>query len=151
MRAHSSSRRPFRLLTATLVLLFCGNAVRAEFKVGTRLPEFSLKTGVDGSTYSFRPEGQQMGLIHGDKRDTPKVLVVHLFQPDCLQCQAQMKALEQVSKDFGNKGVAVVGISHRGEAEDVNDVAKQLEVTYPMLAGKGRRSPGSSPQATRWP
>ena len=131
----------FRLAVA-VVLLLGPSAVRAEFEVGTRLPQFSLESGVDGSTFTFRPQDQQMALLQGDDRLTPKVLVVHLFQPDCLQCQAQMKALEQVSKDFGNKGVAVVGISHRGDAEDVKGVAKQQGVTYPMLAGKGSEIAG---------
>lgn len=137
MRHNRSGRRAAYPLAAALALLLCGDAARAEFKVGEKLPGFSLKSGVDGSPYSFRPEGQQVLLLHGDRKTSPKVLVVHLFQPDCLQCQAQMKALEQVHKDLADKGVAVVGVAHRGDAGDVKDVAARQKVTYPMLAGQG--------------
>jgi hypothetical protein len=63
--------------------------------------------------------------------------MIHLFQPDCLQCQAQMKALQAVHQEFARQDVIVLGVSHRGDAEDVRAVEKQLKLTYPLLVGTG--------------
>src|SRR5689334_18611815 len=63
-------------------------AARAEFKVGAKLPEFSLKTA-DGATLSLqRKEEGQVVVTQATTQLKPKVLLIHLFQPDCLQCQA---------------------------------------------------------------
>jgi len=138
-------QRPSRGLAArfaaagvTLAAMLLGNmeTVRAEFKLKAAVPEFSLRTA-DGSTFSVQPKRGQVLVTHGEKQLEPKVLVLHLFQPDCLQCQAQMKELEKVYQDFSKDGLLVVGIAHRGDAEAAGAIAKQLKVTFPVLVGTG--------------
>ena len=118
-------------------LLGSSQQVRAEFKVGAQLPEFSLKAAEDGATFSLQRMRDQMLVMHGERQLEPKVVVLHLFQPDCLQCQAQMKALEGLHQKFGKQGVLIIGVAHRGGAEAVRLLAKQLKVTFPLLLGTG--------------
>ncbi|HBI43746.1 MAG TPA: hypothetical protein DDY78_12975 [Planctomycetales bacterium] len=129
-----AARSAAAVLVAAAALAAGGTPARAEFKVGAELPEFSLKAA-DGTPFSLQRKQNQMGVVNGDKRTEPKALVLHLFQPDCLQCQAQLKELEKVHQEFGKKGVLVVGVSHRGDAKAVQAAADQLKVTFPLLVG----------------
>jgi peroxiredoxin len=133
-RSRLPGRAGLALLTAGL--LGVGASARAEFKVGATLPEFSIKAA-DGSTFTLQHKKDQVLVGLGTKQLEPKVLILHLFQPDCLQCQAQMRELEKVSQEFGNDGVLVVGIAHRGDAEAARGVAERLKVTFPVLVGTG--------------
>ena len=122
------------LAVLTAAVLLGGGPARAEFKVGAELPEFSLKAA-DGTPFSLQRKQDQIVIVNGDKRIEPKAMVLHLFQPDCLQCQAQLKELEKLHQDLGAKGVLVVGVSHRGDAKAVRATADQLKVTFPLLVG----------------
>lgn len=119
-----------------VALLVANSSARAEFKVGTKLPTFSLEA-VGGTGISLQFKKGQVLVTHGANELAPKVLVLHLFQPDCLQCQAQMKELEKVYQTFGKGGLLVVGVAHRGDAAAAGRVAKQLKVTFPVLVGTG--------------
>lgn len=115
--------------------MLAGSA-RAEFTSGAALPEFSLKTS-DGFTFSFIRESGRVTAQLGAQSLAPKVLLVHLFQPDCLQCQAQMQALEGLHHEFAKQGALIIGIAHRGDPNAVRAVARQLGVTFPLLIGTG--------------
>jgi len=113
-----------------------GPGARAEFKAGAELPEFSLRAA-DGTPFALQRRRGQVVITQDTKEREPRLLVLHLFQPDCLQCQAEMKALEKVHRQFDKKGVMVVGVAHRGDAEAVRAVAERLEVTFPLVVGTG--------------
>jgi len=100
------------------------------------LADFSFKAA-DGTTVSVQRQQDRLLLNQGQTKTQPKALVVHVFQPDCPQCQAEMKALEALAKDYGGKGVTVLGVAHRGDAEAVKSVGQQLGITYPLLTGTG--------------
>lgn len=132
---HRNTHR-FAVLVVLTVALVTMDLARAEFKPGTVLPEFSLNAA-DGSTFSLSKENGRLVARLAGETLTPKVLVVHLFQPECLLCQVQMQALEGLHHEFANKGVTVVGIAHRGDLNAVRAVARQLKVTFPLLIGTG--------------
>jgi len=110
--------------------------VWAEFKPGAELPEFTLRTA-DGMPCALQRKRGQVVITQGTKEREPKLLVLHLFQPDCLQCQAEMKALEKLHQEFGKQGVLVAGIAHRGDADAVRPLAEQLGVAFPLAVGTG--------------
>lgn len=124
------------MMVMAVAVLGIGRAGWAEFTVGAVLPEFSLNA-VDGSSFSLQREQEQVRITHNGQTLKPKVLVLHLFQPDCLQCQAQMKALETLHQESVPQGVLVVGIAHRGNATARRATAQQLRVTFPLLVGAG--------------
>jgi peroxiredoxin len=109
---------------------------RAEFPVGAELPEFTLKTP-DGSTLALQRQQGRLLVTHGKEQVEPKALVLHLLQPDCLQCQVQIKALEGVHEQFRKSGVFVAGITHRGDAEAARVLAGKSKVTFPLAIGTG--------------
>jgi hypothetical protein len=108
----------------------------AEFTVGAVLPEFSLSSA-DGSSFSLTKQGDRILLKSDGKTIAPKVLVVHLFQPDCLQCQAQLQGLEELRRGSPGPEVFIVGVAHRGDLNAVRAVARQLKVAFPLLLGTG--------------
>ncbi len=111
-------------------------AVAAQPPAHESLPEFSLKTAADGSFSLHRQDGQ-IRITHEKKSANPRVLIVHFFQPDCLQCQTEAKSLEATHQKYAERGVSVIGIAHRGDAQAAKSFAKQLRVSYPLLLGTG--------------
>lgn len=110
-------------------------ALAAEPPVGTSLPEFSLKAA-GGATRSVRREDGRVLIVEDKRIVRPRVLVIHFFQPDCLQCQSEAKTLEAIHQKYAEKGVSVIGIAHRGDAQ-AEKFAEQLRVSYPLLLGTG--------------
>lgn len=129
----------FNLLAfVTLVVApLCGGEVMAApSHIGERLPEFSFN--VNGhEAASLKQEGNQFLFAHGNETHPVSVLLVHFFQPDCLQCQDEMKALEATYQSYTAKGVLVIGISHRGDREALQSVGQRLKASYPLLLGTG--------------
>ncbi len=124
------------LIVMALTALLASATARAEFKPGDIVPAFSLEAA-DGLPLSVTRREGNVFLIHGTKRLRPKLLVIHLLQPDCLQCRAQMRALEGLYQEFGRSGVVVVGIAHRGDIQRVRALAREIGVTFPLAAGTG--------------
>ncbi len=113
-----------------------GTTARAEFKPGDVVPAFSLHSP-DGVPFSMARRQGKVVLTEGTRTLIPKVLLIHLFQPDCLQCQTQMRALQTLYEDFHKDGVFVLGIGYRGNAQQAQAVTRQLKVSFPILEGKG--------------
>ena len=135
--------RPLRLrreATAACVvvvaLLAAGRTVRAEVTVGEPLPELSLKTA-DGQPFDLRRQQDAIEVTRGTDRHNPKAVLVHFFQPDCPQCQAQMQALQKTHQEFADKGLTTVGIAHRGDEQAVRSLAERLKITFPLVVGTG--------------
>lgn len=111
--------------------------VRAEFQVGDRIPAFSLRTP-DESTVRLSFEGDRLVFENNGTRVQPTALVIQLFQPDCLQCRAQLVSLKGMRSKFSGAGRAVfLGVAHRGDPEDVGELARELNVGFPLVMGVG--------------
>lgn len=136
-----SPRRLRTLITAIVValaaLVLSGSPANgAEFKIGQVISDFSLPNP-EGSLLSLKTDKGQSVITYDNKVITPTVTIIHLFQPDCLQCQTQMQALEAVHQEFSKKNVVVIGVAHRGDAQSVRALANRLRITFPLLVGTG--------------
>lgn len=136
-----SPRRLRTLITAMVValaaLVLSGNPANgAEFKIGQVISDFSLPNP-EGSLLSLKTDKGQSIITYDNKVITSVVTIIHLFQPDCLQCQTQMQALEAVHQEFSKKNVVVIGVAHRGDAQSVRALANRLRITFPLLVGTG--------------
>lgn len=137
--ASYSLKGSFALAALTALLIATTSAeVRAEFKPGDVVPSFTLQAS-DGLSFSFVRLQDEVLLNHGGKTLKPRTVIIHLFQPDCLQCRAQLKVLEALYQDFHKSGVMVIGVAHRGDIQQVQALARQLGVTFPLLVGTGSR------------
>lgn len=140
-----SSKRLDRVVAIAVLLAMPGlrvdQAVAAEGPARDPVPEFSLPTA-SGKPLSVHRAGGRVRITHGKQAAEPRALVLHFFQPDCLQCQSEAKALEAIHQKYAQAGVSVVGFAHRGDARAVQAFAEQVRVSYPLVLGTGSETAG---------
>lgn len=86
---------------------------------GTKAPGFELKT-MDGKRFSLIDE-----LARGP-------VVLAFFKVSCPTCQYAFPFLERLHQAYGQKGVALVGIS-QNEAKDTAAFIREFGMTFPVL------------------
>ncbi len=65
-----------------------------------------------------------------------QVVLLEFFRTTCPACRDEAPMLERLYRDYKDKGVTFIGISHdEAGAELVEKFAKQFNVTYPLLIG----------------
>ena len=84
------------------------------------------------------PTSVQLALLDGpgtktlaDWHGTP--LVVNFFASWCPSCLAEMPAFERASHDYAGR-VVIVGVDSQDSPDDGLRLARQLGITYPLLA-----------------
>ena len=97
---------------------------------GTKAPNFDLKT-LDGKRFSL---GDELGR-------NPAVLA--FFKVSCPTCQYAFPFLERLHKAYGQKGVALVGVS-QNDAKDTAVFVKEFGVTFPVLLDDTLSYPASN-------
>jgi peroxiredoxin len=102
----------------------------AALAAGTKAPGFELKT-IDGKGFSLNDE-----LARGP-------VVLAFFKVSCPTCQYAFPFLERLHKAYGQKGVALVGVS-QNDARDTAAFVKEFGVTFPVLLDDTRSYPASN-------
>jgi len=102
----------------------------AALAVGTKAPGFELKT-MDGKRFSLSDE-----LARGP-------VVLAFFKVSCPTCQYAFPFVERLHKAYGQKGVALVGVS-QNDARDTAAFVKEFGVTFPVLLDDTRSYPASN-------
>jgi peroxiredoxin len=102
----------------------------AALAVGTKAPGFELKT-MDGKRFSSSDE-----LARGP-------VVLAFFKVSCPTCQYAFPFLERLHQAYGQKGVALVGVS-QNDARDTAAFVKEFGVTFPVLLDDTRSYPASN-------
>ena len=69
-----------------------------------------------------------------------KPLVINLWATWCGPCRLEMPQLEALSTKFKDRGLTVVGISVDDSPEEIQKIAKEYKITYPMLVGLGQEN-----------
>src|SRR5687767_6461269 len=135
------------LLTLLCVLLLAGLGTRTHAQDSTtaNLPEeplgFSLR-GADGRTYDIaKMRGQ--------------VVLISFGATWCQPCKEELKALEQLKKEYKDQPVRFLWVSIESE-EDVSngglrDYAKQVKFTFPVLRDPDKRTFSRFSQKLRLP
>lgn len=85
---------------------------------GTAPPRFGGRT-VDG------------GLSMADVRG--KVVLVNFWATWCAECRPEMPVLERLHREWGRRGLAVVGINAREDVARIRRYATELGLTFPLL------------------
>src|ERR1700739_2318956 len=102
----------------------------AALTAGTTAPDFTLKTQ-DGKRFSLRDE-----LARGP-------VVLAFFKVSCPTCQYAFPFLERLHKEYGDKGVKVIGVS-QNDAKETAAFNRQFGVTFPVLLDELNRYPVSN-------
>ena len=62
-----------------------------------------------------------------------------------------MPALEQLHRELGNRGLSVLGVNFREDAQVVHRYVQELNLTFPLLLDPGfARLFPSTPGSTTW-
>jgi peroxiredoxin len=96
-----------------------GGKTMAALTVGTKAPEFELKT-MDGRTFLLRDE-----LAQGP-------VVLAFFKVGCPTCQYAFPFFERLYRAYGHKGVTLVGVS-QNDPQKTAAFTKEFGVTFPVL------------------
>ena len=102
----------------------------AALTAGTKAPEVELKT-MDGKRFSLREELAR------------KPVVLAFFKVSCPVCQYAFPFLERLHKAYGNKGVALVGVSQNDHKETAA-FNKEFGVTFPVVLDLSEAYPASN-------
>ena len=102
----------------------------AALAKGAKAPQFELKT-LDGNRFSLSEV-----LARGP-------VVLAFFKVSCPTCQYALPFLERLHKAYGQKGVALVGVS-QNDAKETAAFNKDFGVTFPVLLDDPRAYPASN-------
>ncbi|MCK6483106.1 MAG: TlpA family protein disulfide reductase [Phycisphaerae bacterium] len=102
--------------------------------VGATLDSFAFST-LDGRPLAWDATTQTLDAPGGGVK--PRLLAVHVFQPDCNACQEQARSLQRLHVKGAADSIAVVGITHRGDAAAAREFVRKFGVTYPIAAATG--------------
>jgi len=102
----------------------------AALAVGTKAPGFELKV-TDGKRFSLADE-----LARGP-------VVLAFFKVSCPTCQYALPFLERLHRAYGQKGVALVGVS-QNDAKETAAFIKEFGITFPVLLDDTRSYPASN-------
>ena len=98
--------------------------------VGTSAPDFKLQT-IDGQPFSLS-DNLQRGPV-----------VLAFFKISCPICQYAFPFLDRIHRAYGNKGLAVIGVS-QNRSKDTASFMKEYGVTFPVLLDDTRTYPVSN-------
>jgi peroxiredoxin len=96
-----------------------GGRTMAALTPGKTAPDFTLPT-MDGGKFSLR-EALGRGPV-----------VVAFFKISCPVCQYAFPFIERIYQAYGNKNLAIVGISQNGK-KDTAAFLKEYGITFPVL------------------
>lgn len=102
----------------------------AALTPGVTAPDFTLQT-MDGKKFSLRE-----ALAHGP-------VVLAFFKISCPVCQYAFPFLERISRAYGNKKLAIVGVSQNNK-KDTALFLKEYGITFPVVLDDTKSYPVSN-------
>src|SRR5688572_9856832 len=107
------------LLAATVILTTAVRAQEVQPMLGQMAPPFTLNA-LDGQTYSL-------------KKIKGKYLVIHFAATWCPFCNAEAPSLEQLYKDYHDRGVEVLIIDVKEDRDLVEKSFSRFNFSFPVL------------------
>jgi peroxiredoxin len=86
---------------------------------GARAPDFTART-LDDRTLSLT-----------DLRG--RVVILNFWASWCTECRPELPVLERLHRDFGSRGLAVVGVNAREASNTARRYADSLGLTFPLV------------------
>ncbi len=125
-------RRWSWLARGALAVLLCGAAGAEVAALAPLLKPLNLRGYAAGTTPPvFSGVTLDGRLSVNDIRG--QVILLNFWASWCAECRPEMPVLERLHREFGPRGLAVVGINAREEAIAVRRYANELRLTFPLL------------------
>jgi peroxiredoxin len=127
----------------TSALLFFTNAPDGAAAESERIAELIKTLGLSG--YASPLPAPDFSGFTADKRKVSlssfrgQVLLINFWATWCLECRPEMPMFEQLHRQLSGRGFAIIGINAREPAASIQQYAKELGLTFPLLldpAGK---------------
>ena len=106
-------------ITCTCAMLFAGCAKEQSWRIGARAPEISVLDLSDKTVKLSEFRGQ--------------AVVLRFWATGCKACVAGMPVLDDLSKGYRDRGLAVLAINMANPKPLVEVFAKGLKLTYPVF------------------
>lgn len=117
------NRTAFSLAAAAVALacmaLIAGCKKEAQLKIGEKAPELAALDLNYSAVKLFDFRG--------------KVVVLRFWSTGCKACVAEMPKIDEFSKRYRDRGLAVVAVNVGDTKEKVADFVKSLKISYPVL------------------
>ena len=117
-----------RLLVACAVLMLAwgggGRAQEPASLVGRRAPEFSLES----------LQHTRMDLA----QDRGKVVLLNFWATWCGPCKVEMPRFMEWQKQYGARGLQVIGVSIDDSAAPARAFVEKLDLNYPVVMGNAK-------------
>ena len=108
-----------RLLALIVLPLSLFSAERGDAFIGRPAPDFTLKD-LDGHDV-------QLSSLKG------RIVVLDFWATWCGPCRVEIPAIEHIYKQYGKKGVAVLGVNDRESGDIVRKYVERNKISYPVL------------------
>lgn len=117
----SKTAKIVTIVAVFLVLIMSSVAFRkSDFKIGERLPNFTLKT-LDGEPISLYTTNQ-------------KVIILHFWATYCDVCHEEAQDMEIFYRLYKNEGVEILAINiEPGNIENIKKFVEHYNWTFPIL------------------
>jgi peroxiredoxin len=112
----------FALIAASLAA--GAQTARTHPLVGRQPPAFTRR---DLNGQSIR-----LGSLRG------KVVLLNFWASWCAPCQQEMPAFESWQREYGSRGLQVIGISMDDDRESAQRLVEKLKIDYPIALGDAR-------------
>jgi peroxiredoxin len=63
-----------------------------------------------------------------------KVVIVNFWASWCHECRPEMPAFERLHRELGSRGLAIVGVNARENADAMRRYAQEIGLTFPLVA-----------------
>jgi peroxiredoxin len=127
-----------RLLGAGLLVgVLCGSVGAEQASLPSLLKALDLRSYPSGTQ---PPHFTARGLDAGEISITDlrgRVVVLNFWASWCAECRPEMPGLDRLQREFGPRGLAVIGVNAREDPATIRRFANDLRLGFPLALDPG--------------
>ncbi|MDD3400195.1 MAG: TlpA disulfide reductase family protein [Eubacteriales bacterium] len=91
----------------------------------------------DQKVLKFSSVDQNGNTVTEDILDGKSVVLINFWATWCSPCVAELPYLEQLYKDYQDRGVLIMGVMVDGTVDDASNLIESAGITYPIITVDG--------------
>lgn len=120
-------------IVAFCVIASLASVVYANLNSGTKAPNFTLPT-LDGKRITLAANFEESG----------KVVILDIWATWCPPCRAEIPHLVRLNKEYGSKGLKIIGVAIDEDKKAVESFAKNQKINYTIALDPQAQKVGKS-------